>query len=899
MIIKEGTRLGPYEVVAPIGAGGMGEVWRGKDTRLGRDVAIKILPAELAQSALFKVRFEREARTISSLNHPNICTLFDVGEVAASSPAGEPLHYLVMELLDGESLADRLAKGPLPLDQVLKYGAQIADALHRAHKQGIVHRDLKPGNIMLTKGGAKLLDFGLARSSVEGAPLQGLTELPTQARPLTQEGTIVGTFQYMAPEQLEGTEADARTDIFAFGAVLYEMATGRRAFQGGTRTSLIAAIVSGTPQPIGEIVPLTPPALEYVVRKCLAKDPDDRWQSAHDVADQLRWISEAGSRAGEAAPVLARRKTKLHLAWALHAVTALLAVAATLAAVYAMREKPRIVRSSVLTPPGTALEVDSGAMALSPDGTRIAFVAQAADGTTTLMVRPINALTAQPLAGTTGARFPFWSPDSRFLGFFSDGKLRKIDAAGGPPQTLCDASDGRGGSWSDDGTTILFTPSTRDPIFKVAAAGGIPSPVTELSGEDEELSHRFPEFLPGGQRFLYLVESTSDSNETVAGFLVLGATLGSTERKHVVATNASVRYDASTGHLLFLRDGTLLAQRFDPVSMELSGEGVPVAETVMRSSRWDAMFSISATGLLAYQQGESSPLSQLVWVTRDGKEELAAVKKGDHREIELSNDEKRVLTVMNDPKLQKSDIWIHDLERGTATRLTFDPSDDYSPLWSPDDRWVYFSSTRSGRGDIFRKSASGTGAEEPVYASPENDLPRSITADSRTLMIMTNNARKKTGWDIQAVDLTTGKAEMFIATPFWEVVPQISPDGSWLLYCSNESGRMEVYVQARGAASGKWQISTDGGSGAEWTKGGREITFNAANGTLMAVDISYAPQFAAGVPTPLFETRRRQLVGRHLTATRDGSRFLVNRTLDRAAATPMTLVQNWPAALAP
>jgi eukaryotic-like serine/threonine-protein kinase len=896
--IQEGTRLGPYEVVSPIGAGGMGEVWKGKDTRLGRDVAIKILPAALAQNAQFKIRFEREAKTISSLNHPHICTLFDVGEsVVTGTIATESFQYLVMELIDGESLAQRLAKGPLPLDQVLRYGAQIADALHRAHRQDIVHRDLKPGNIMLTRGGAKLLDFGLARSSAETAPLGGATELPTQARALTQEGTIVGTFQYMAPEQLEGIDADARTDIFALGAVLYEMATGKRAFQGANRSSLIAAIVSGTPQPISEIVPLTPPALEYVVRKCLAKDPEERWQSAHDIADQLRWISEAGSRAGEAAPLLAKRKTKLHVAWALHVLTALVAIAATFGILQATREKPQIVTSSLLTPGDTVLDVNSGAMALSPDGTKLAFVARAKDGSTALWVRSLNALTAQPLAGTSGAFFPFWSPDSRFIGFFSDGKLRKIDASGGPPQALCDAADGRGGSWSDDGLTILFTPSQREPIFKVSAAGGTVTPVTEFTDGDDT-SHRFPEFLPDGTSFLYLVESSSDSPEKVGGFALYASTIGSKERKHIVATNSSARY-ARSGHVLFYRDGTLLAQPFDAKKLELRGEPVPVAERVTRSNRWEAIFAVSRTGKLAFQAGEQNQQSQLLWMDREGRELETVGKAADFREIRLSNDGRRVVTTIADPKLQKTDIWIQDLERGTSTRLTFDPEDDYSPAWSPDDRYIYFTSSRSGRGDIYRKLASGTGTEDLVYASPEVDLPRSISADGSTAAIMTNNQRAKRGWDISILDLTTGKTEPFAETPFQEILPALSHDGRFLAYTSNESGRQEVYVQALGESAGKWQISTDGGNFAEWTKDGNELIFIAGDGKLMSVEVSMTPQFSAAVPRPLFDPKRRSLVGRQVSVTKDGSSFLVNRSLDGDAMSPMTLVQNWAAALKP
>ncbi|MCM2317460.1 MAG: serine/threonine-protein kinase, partial [Thermoanaerobaculia bacterium] len=450
MTLTAGTRLGPYEIVSPLGAGGMGEVWRAKDTRLERDVAIKILPGDFATNVQLKARFEREAKTISQMNHPNVCTLFDVGH-------DEGIDYLVMELIEGESLADRLLKGPLPIELVLRHGTEIASALDAAHKQGIVHRDLKPGNVMLTKAGAKLLDFGLAKSGPLMSATSSVSQLadgPTVHKPLTEQGTILGTFQYMAPEQLVGQEADPRTDIFAFGAVLYEMATGQRAFVGKNKTSLVAAIVSGTPPPVSQVAPLTPPALDHVIKKCLEKDPDDRWQSIHDVADQLRWISEAGSRAGEPAPLLAKRKTKLRVAWALHAATALVAVAATLGVIYATKAPPRVLRATLLPPDKLVFEPTNGAMALSPDGKRLVFPARDSSGKTTLWVRSLDALTAQPLAGTDGGHSPFWSPDSRFIGFFSNGKLRKIDASGGPPQVLCDARNGRGGSWSRSGVIL-------------------------------------------------------------------------------------------------------------------------------------------------------------------------------------------------------------------------------------------------------------------------------------------------------------------------------------------------------------------------------------------------------------------------------------------------------------
>src|SRR5437867_6624632 len=505
MAITAGTRLGPYEVLAPLGAGGMGEVWKARDTRLDRSVAIKVLPAEFAENAQLKLRFEREAKTISQLNHPNICTLYDVGFLGGGPPPsaadaaegrGAPqsgVPYLVMELLDGESLADRLTKGPLPIEQVLRYGIEIAEALEKAHKAGVVHRDLKPGNIMLTKAGAKLLDFGLAKpASVFNA------DGATQHKPLTQEGTIVGTFQYMAPEQIEGGEVDARTDIFALGAVLYEMATGKRAFEGKSKASLIASILTAEPQPITAVQPMTPASFDRVIRTCLQKEPDDRWQSAHDVATELRWVSEAPS-------TTTPRRARSLLVWSMAAILGVISIALAVALwreTQSARNEPA-VRTLILPPENTTFDFLGAAAppAVSPDGKRIVFGAVEPGKKRMLYVRPLDSLVAQQLIGTEGATFPFWSPDGRFIGFFVDNALKKLEVIGGAPVTLCSVIDGRGGSWSPDGQTIIFT-GRFAPIYRVPSAGGTPSTVTTLEGRD--VTHRFRQFLPVGHHFLFL-----------------------------------------------------------------------------------------------------------------------------------------------------------------------------------------------------------------------------------------------------------------------------------------------------------------------------------------------------------------------------------------------------------
>ena len=546
MTLTAGTRLGPYELVAPVGAGGMGEVYRARDTRLERTVAVKVLPPHLSSSPESRQRFEREAKTISQLSHPHICALYDVGR------EGET-EYLVMEYLEGETLSERLLKGPLPFEQVLRYGIEIADALDKAHRQGIVHRDLKPGNVMLTKSGVKLLDFGLAKAIAPAGRSSGasLTALPTQAGSnLTQEGTILGTFQYMAPEQLEGKEADARTDIFAFGAVLYEMATGKKAFSGKSQASLISSIMGSEPPPVSAVSPMTPPAFDRVVRTCLAKDPDDRWQTAHDVMLELKWVAEGGSAAGLPAPVVAKRKNRERLGMA---ATGVLLLALGLLAGRTFRAPARDARALrlSLSPPANAPFESFRSVTVSPDGQRIAFVGEAPDGKGSLWVRALDAVQPRLLPGTEGAFYPFWSPDSRFLGFFADGKLKRIDASGGPPQILTKALFGFGGTWNRDGT-ILFAPNVLESLYKVPASGGTPVAVTRLAPREE--AHRWPCFLPDGRHFVFL----ADARRTEDHYLKIGS-LDSPETREIANAVSSVAF-AEPGYLLFVRAGSLLAQ---------------------------------------------------------------------------------------------------------------------------------------------------------------------------------------------------------------------------------------------------------------------------------------------------------------------------------------------------
>src|SRR5262245_51665427 len=652
MPLSVGSRLGPYEILSPIGAGGMGEVYKARDTRLERTVAVKVLPAQLSVSSDARQRFEREAKTISQLSHPHICALYDVGR------EGET-EYLVMELLEGETLTERLAKGALPLDPTLRFGQEIADALDKAHRQGIVHRDLKPGNVMLTKSGVKLLDFGLAKAmSPASQSPTALTSLPTAMNEgnLTKEGTILGTFQYMAPEQLEGREADARSDLFALGATLYEMATGKKAFTGKTQASLIGSILRDEPPSVSSIAPMTPPAFDRVVKTCLAKDPDERWQTAHDVRLQLQWIAEGGSQAGLPAPLAELRRSRERLAWAANIVTAALAIAATWLFLQSRREPARIVQSSILPPDKTEFNFLSGSMALSPDGRLIAFIAG-----NLLWVRPLDGLSARPLAGTEGPTYPFWSPDSRSLGFFAGGKLRKIDVSGGPPETICDAPAARGGTWGRDGT-IVFAPSTRYPLHRVAASGGAVVPITKLDPSKGEISHRWPTFLPDGRHFLYVSFHAIGGSEQANNSIFVGS-LDSQRTEMLVRTNSNAIY-SPPGYLLYWRENVLLAQPFSAKSLRLTAEPFPVAEPVQYAQGFgNAIFSVSQNGLLAYQRGRGSVPSQLTWFDRAGRQLEAAAPPGDYRNPAISHDGQKVLVDVPATQTLGDDVWVSDLVR--------------------------------------------------------------------------------------------------------------------------------------------------------------------------------------------------------------------------------------------
>jgi Tol biopolymer transport system component len=865
--LERGSRLGPYEIISSIGGGGMGEVYRGRDTRLDRSVAIKILPAELAADAQFKLRFEREARAIAQLSHPNICTLYDVGREDGKD-------FLVLELLEGESLADRLVRGPLALADVLRHGIEIAEALDRAHGAHIVHRDLKPGNVVITKSGAKLLDFGLAKSS---GVLGGVNDA-TEHKPLTREGTIVGTFHYMSPEQLEGGEVDHRTDIFALGAVLYEMLTGKRAFDGKNRTSIIAAIVAGTPRPPNELQPLTPPALEHVIQQCLAKDPDRRWQSARDVAEELRWIAQQ-PHTSLSAPVPAPSKQQRLVRWATYAVVAAAAAGAT----WWLTDRPRAertTRSTITLPPGMRAGIDAG-FAISPEGTQLVVSLEDRRGTRSLWIRPLGSDAFRNLPGTEDAAYPFWAPDSRQIAFFAAGKLKAVDQAGGPLRVIADAPGPRGGTWNRDGT-IVFAPSLEGPLWKVPAAGGTPQQVTRLA--EGESAHRWPLFLQDGERFLYLAVTPPARS----GGIFLGSLNGERVKKLVVAGQSSM--GLSRGYLFYGREGGIVAQKFDEDRADVIGSPVTIVSAVGISDRLAAAFSSARNGTLVAQSGAGFMTSKLVWVDRTGSEVSAIGPDELFFSPRLSRDGRRLAVDRSDPVSGQGDIWIYDLQRNAPTRLTFQPENESGPAWSPDDRFIFYHRGNQGRSSVDRMAAGGTGTAEALVESVDNKRLTHVSGDGRWILF--DLVAGSTRTDIWLYSVADRKARPWMATPFNERGAELSPDGAWIAYQSDESGQDEIYVRRFPESDRKWLLTTAGGSMPAWRGDSREIFYLAPDGKMMAVTVTPAESFESATPVPLFEANVRIHPNRQFDITPDGTRFLLNR-VDRAPVEPLTLITHW------
>src|ERR1700722_8940198 len=907
MTLTSGTRLGPYEIQSPLGAGGMGEVYRARDTRLDRDVAIKVLPAHLSSDPDLRQRMEREAKAISSLNPPHICTLHDVG-----SQGG--IDFLVMEHLEGETLADRLQRGALPLEEALTIARETAEALDKAHGRGIVHRDLKPANIMLTKNGPKLMDFGLAKPSpgvssgsvasplTPSTPTMSVAALTASASPLTQKGTVVGTFQYMAPEVLQGAEADARSDIFSFGCVLYEMLTGRRAFEGKSQFSVLGAILDREPERISTVLPDSPPRLDETVGLCLAKTPDHRYGCMHDVQIQLDALAEGPKVASLQAPPSKAASPNSRLAWLVAGIAALLAISVATAYILRAPKSVQVIRSSILPPADTSFVTmlpASGPPVLSPDGALVAFTARDEKSKVLLYVRSLTSLTAQPLPGTEDAIYPFWSPDSRQIGFFAAAKLKKINADSGPPQDICDSVSGRGGTWSKDGV-IVFTPSSNQNLFSVPAAGGTAEPASKLDVAKGENSHRWPWFLPDGKHFLYWSRTSHPGDSPV---LYIGE-LGSLQARLLTKSETMAQY--ASGHLLFLRGQTLMAQPFNPGRMELSGEPQPIAEHIaVNGATIRAMFSASETGTLVYQSGEASTGWNLVWWGREGKQMETVAQASRYIGPSLSPDGARFAVTIFVGNQGIADIWVFDLARATRTRLTFSTgvttnANHGGATWTPDSKTIFYSSVAQGVFQIYAKAADGSSSERLVLESADaTAYPRSVSPDGRYLVYERRQNQNEPGDHIWALPLSgDGKPFPIVQDALDERAPTVSPDGKWLAYQSNESGRPEIYITAFPAGGAKWQVASNGGTTPKWRRDGKELFFLDPQDNMVAVDVNTSGNAVKlGAPHTLFQAVGIQRDFGPYDVTADGKKFLINSGNLKEGIEPVTLVQNWPAEL--
>jgi serine/threonine protein kinase/Tol biopolymer transport system component len=891
MPLQSGERLGPYEILTPIGAGGMGEVYRARDTRLERWVAIKVLPVHLAGNSDLRQRFEREARAISSLQHPHICVLYDVG-----SERG--IDYLVMEYLEGESLADRIRRGALSLPEALRIAIEIADALDKAHRAGIVHRDLKPGNIMLTKAGAKLLDFGLAKAAVSGGLTGGgsavllsaamtMTSPMPHGSPVTSAGMVVGTIQYMSPEQLQGNEADARSDIFSFGAVLYEMGTGRRAFEGKSQLSVATAILEREPDSISSLRPGLPLAFEHTVARCLAKEPDERWQNAKDLRAELQWIGTLRTEAAVSAR--SRHPARWLLGSALGVI--LLAIAAGLGLWLSPKSPAPDLRVAINLPPGYQLDFVNSGMALSPDGTRLVFAAVGPEGPQRLWLRALNGQEPQALAGTEDATYPFWSPDGRRLGFFARRKLKTIELGSGAVETLCDAPNGRGASWGSRGV-IVFSPDYRSGLFSILASGGSPVQLTEPGKADP--SHRVPFFLPDGKHVLFFGGLSGDTARQ--GIYVLDS---DSRKTQFVAQETIQPTYAEPGFLMFLRNGDLMAQPFSVDTLKITGQAVPIADQVYNNKdRAAGEFSV-AGGTLAYVKASVIGKEQLVLFDREGTKltEVGTAIESD-LSLSLSPDGRRVAVDVTEGSSNTS-IWIYDTNGPGKRRLTFGPGQFGGPVWSPDGGRIAYS---DAIGNIYVQSADGSSPARIIRRGTMFGNVSSWFPDGKQLALA---EQAKTGIEIHIVSIDGQKDTPFLTFPAWENQATFSPDGKWLAYASDESGKNEVYIVSYPSARTKLQVSSGGGQLPLWISGGRELVYLSTEKERKLVSVAVKQQGSGidlGAARPLFGNQTLPpLPGGWFNGspshigyiTPDAKRIILMLPTTLSSPTPIELRTNW------
>ena len=884
MPLEPGQQLSQYRLVEKIGEGGMGMVWSAQDGRLGRQVAIKVLSELFAGDAERLARFKREAHLLASLNHPNIATIHGLEEA-------DGIPFLVLELVDGEDLAERITRGPIPMEDALQIASQIADALEAAHKEGIVHRDLKPANVMQTAAGkVKILDFGLAKTLVAPAGLDS-SQQTTALLAGTREHMIIGTAPYMSPEQATGNPVDQQTDVWAFGVVIFEMLTGRRLFDGATASEILASVLKDEPDwtglPVG-----TPAPIRRLLRRCLQKNAGQRLRHIGDVRLEIdEVLSGTGDEIGSEDQRIAVRPPPWRRSLQLGVTTFLVVVIAALGYMLMSDAPPdvRLMRFEIPAPEGTTFYLDPeipGPAVVSPDGRMLAFSARDAEGEVRLHVRTLAATEARMLPGTDNAFFPFWSPDSTFIGFFVNRKLKKVEATGGPSLILCDAPSGKGGSWSSEGV-IVFAPDGSAPLHRVSDAGGESTPITELESNSARKanSHRYPRFLPDGKRFLYLETSAAS---TSAGHAVLVRSLDGEDEKLLVHSPAEAEF--ASGHLLFLQDKTLMARPFDTKHLEFTGEAIPVAENVaLDIDAHHAVFSASQNGVLLYQAGRARAKSKLEWFDREGNRRGSLGDAAGYVEVHLSPDDAHAAVSISEAGSRN--VWIHEIARNVPTRFTFDDASSWLPAWSPDSSEIVFTSRRNGQYGLYRKSLGGTGEEKLLIESEASKFPESWSPDGRFLAF---DQLVQGAYDIWILPLD-GEREPypFVQTGVNDAGGEFSPDGRWLAYQSTESGRWEVYVTPFPGPGRKWQISTAGGAWPRWRGDGQEIYYHGVNGRLMAVELDVRDgTFIVGEAKALFEMSELGHFSIY-DATRDGQQFLVVTSEEAQDSPPLTLVINW------
>lgn len=896
MTLTAGVKLGPYEIVAPLGSGGMGEVYRARDTRLGRDVAIKVLPAHLAENSEARQRFEREARAVSSLSHAHICPLFDVG-------SQNGVEYLVMEYLEGETLSQRLLRGPLKFEEMRRIGIEIADALEKAHRQGIVHRDLKPGNVMLTKSGAKLMDFGLAKPSMAmtaasdlmtpSGPTMSVAALTSAASPLTQKGMIVGTFQYIAPEVLQGKEADARSDIFSLGCVLFEMATGKRAFEGKSQLSVFMAILENEPVLVSSLQPLAPKGLDEMVKNCLAKDPEERISSAHDVKLQLRGLEarDSGTSAVMAAPVKTGSNGKLRNILLGAGALGLLLAALAGYALGGRKNSGGALRVEITPPPkmGFLETGDYGGLpALSPDGSKLAFSAEGQDSRKALWVRSLDSFAAQRLEGTEDAAHPFWSPDGRYIGFFSKGKLNKVLATGGPVITLADADNPRGGTWCGS-DVIVYAANFQAGLMKVNANGGAASAATTLD-TNKHTTHRWPGCLPDGKHFIYLATNHRGGIPGENGIYYTG--IDGKDGHQVVTSDGGA--EVANGYLLYHAQASLMAQAFDTGSGKVSGEPVAILDKVkFDTGVWRALFTVSQNGRIAYFPGANSAVgTQLLQYDRTGKVTRVVGELGTYMDPTLSPDGKRLAFLTGDPLWN---VWILDLDRGNRTRVTFDQNVKISPTWTPDGKNIAYLASLAGQNAAIRsRPTNGTGAEQTLVQDKDDVVDRpQYSPDGRYIVYMRTKGGR--ALSIMAKPLAGGEPITVLDSPGLQAtLPEfrVSPNGKWIAYVSDETGKYEVYLAPFPKGEGKWQVSNGNATAPTWRRDGKELFYVTVGGELFATDIGEpGNEVQIGTPKFLFRVNIAPM-GTLYDVAPDGQSFII-QVSGEGSREPLNLVTDW------